>query len=583
VTTVALDAPAVSLHYGSTEYELVDRQFTISLDEGNSPFLVARAVITRPTTDLDYDLLDPTRRTSIKVDVNVGAETPLSVSLFVLERVYDPSDNTVSLTFVTGEYDLLTYSPSTIVNLITSQTSVRALCQTVVQRATGAAFAVSLVGGATDKTFRVFSQVENLALNPKLGVNATGWTAVGTTGGGTVARSTNTSAAYPFQTYARLELGAGVASSAGVAYTQAGSFSAGEQYTFMIYGNVTRANVMSARLIWSDSTGAEIGVRSYAASRSIAASSWQRFVINATAPANASNVSVTFYAGSAATAWAAGDVLYATAVTIFEGDGTDPTQAAGTYFPYFDGVSADTVDYHFGWSDVADASTSTRTPLVQRDPETLWWTPGVTAFDFLKPILDAVGLRLFYREDKTWCLADNGYKLPGQVAVQYGVNLYEGQEQVSLDGQDPDGFPMNADAVILRYAWSDPITGAQKTASDTATAGTYKRPYVVDSDQPYPGPGQARYLLARLQARKYALTTVARPDWSARPGMASFISLPRRPAQTGYVQSVEWDVAGARMTITAKGLVSAVDGSVGHAPSTQTIGAVPGTIAAYTN
>lgn len=585
MTTIALDAPVVEMTVGGVALTILDRQFSISLDEGNSPFLTARAVIARP---LDYVLnyLDPTQRTPVKITVTVGQTTPLSVSLYVFERDYDPSTNTVSLTLVTGEYDMQTYSPSTNVNLVTSQSSVRALCQTVVQRATGAAFSVNLVGGATDKTFRVFSLAENQALNPKLGVNATGWSQSGSTGGATTTRNTNTSAAYPFQSYARLAMASGAAASGGIRYSQQGSFTAGEQYTFMMYGQVakTGGNIMSARLIWLDSAGSEIGIRSYAASRATTSNWNQRFIVTATAPANAAAIAFDFYAGSGASAWAAGDVLYATAVMIIEGDGTDPTQAAGTYYTYFDGVTADTADYHYGWADVADASTSTRTPLVQRDPEALWWTPGVTAFDFLKPILDAVGLRLFYREDKTWCLADNGYKLPGQVAMQYGVNLYEGQEQVTLDGQDADGFPMNADAVMLRYSWTDPIFGTQKTAADTATTGSYKRPYVQDIDQPFPGPGQAAYLLARLQARKYSITTTARPDWTVRPGMAALVSLPRRPAQTGYVQSVDWDLASAQMTVTTKALVTAVSGSVGKAPATQTIGAVGAvTIGSYTN
>jgi hypothetical protein len=585
VTTTALLAPEVSLVLqGGTggSLRLVDEDFNLQLDEGAAPFFQAGATVQRPD-DATYALLDPTKRTPITVSVALAETVPLTGTMFVYERVLDPEANTVAIKLVSREYDLITYSPFNLVNQTMYQSSVRTLCQRVILAATGSTATVALVGGASDKTFRVFSAAENLALNPKLGVNATGWTTVGTTGGGTVARGTNTNAAYPFQTYARLELGTDAAVSAGIAYTQAASFTAGEQYTFMIYGNVTRSNVMSARLIWSDNTGAEIGVRSYAASRSIAASSWQRFVVNATAPANAANVSLTFYAGSGATAWSSGDILYATAVMIVEGDGTDPTQTPGTYFTYFDGVTADTIDYHYGWADVADASASTRTPLVQRDPETLWWTHGVSAYDFLKPILDAVGLRLFLREDGQWCLADNGYTVDGQVAVQFGVNLYDGQELLSIGQTDTDGFPMNADAVILNYAWTDPITGAQKTATDSAVSASYKRPYVADIDQPYPGPGQAKFLLARLQARKYSITATARPDWTARPGMSAFISLANRPAQTGYVQALEFDLSSGQMTVTSKGLITALDGSVGHAPIDQTIGAVSGTIAAYTN
>jgi hypothetical protein len=588
MTTTVLSAPVVSVtpvNGFGFPLDIVDNAFTLTLDEGNAPFLKAQVIVTRPD-DVTYALLEPMKREPLVVTVNVDGVDRISSTMYVYDRTLDPEYDRVALTLTTRENDLQTYSPFNVVNLVSFQSSVRNICQQVVRQATGIANAtVSLVGGAADASFRVFSEVENLALNPKLGVNGNYWNAVGSTGGGIVARNTNNNAAYPFQTYARLPLGSGAASSAGIAYSQAGSFTPGQQYTFTMYGQVSKTggNMMSARLVWMDSTGAEVGIRSYAATRATTSNWSQRFTINATAPANAAAIAVSFYAGTGATAWVAGDVLYATALMILEGDGTDPTQIPGTPMPYFDGVTADTADYHYGWADTADASTSKRTPLVQRPPENLLWSSGVSGYDFVKPILDAVGLRLFLRQDGVWCLADNGYTVPGQLAIQYGSNLYEGSELLSIGETDADGFPMNADAVILRYSWTDAITGAERSATDTATTASYKRPWVQDIDLPFPGPGQAKFLLQRLQARRYRIDASVRPDWTARPGMTALISLANRPAQTGYVQALEFDVARGVMDVTTKGLITAFTGSVGKAPITQTIGSVAGTIAAYTN
>jgi len=144
---------------------------------------------------------------------------------------------------------------------------------------------------------------------------------------------------------------------------------------------------------------------------------------------------------------------------------------------------------------------------------------------------------------------------------------------------------MNADAVLLTYVWTDSITGQDKKASDVAVStSNYKRPYAEEIERPFPGPGQAKYLLTRLQARKYALDVTARPDFSARPGMTALISLPGSAAQTGYVEALDFDLASAQMGVTTKGLVTAFNNSYGKAPADQTYADVASTVtyATYT-
>lgn len=166
--------------------------------------------------------------------------------------------------------------------------------------------------------------------------------------------------------------------------------------------------------------------------------------------------------------------------------------------------------------------------------------------------------------------------------MQSGVNLYEGVENISLGDTDSDGFPMNADAVVLNYEWDDPVFGRQ-TAQDKSSASGYSRPYVTTINKPYPGPGQANYLLTRLQARKATVAVSGRLDFTARPGMVGLISLPNRPAYTGYVSRVDFDLKSNTMRVTTKGLINVLPGSIGATPIGKTIGQMTGTIAQWPN
>lgn len=593
MTTTVLTPPVVTLTpQGGSGFplDIVDNTFNFQLDEGQSPYVQAGAVVLRPDDDT-YAALEPTKRTPIIVTVQVGATIPLTSTMFVFERQLDPEADTVALKFVSRENDLQTYSPYTTQNWIQYQSSVANICKYVIQQATGTTVTPVFVGGATDKTFYTYSEAKNLFPNPD-SASLGGFTAYSSAGGATTAVTVATVSA---GTGAQAPYGQGIRTTAkatltymDVRYPQNAATpvqaSAGQQYSAAVSARASSGLTNGTLYIqFADSAGTLLQTYSKAYTNLTANYSTSvRMNVTGVAPAGTATIGIVLRATGSITS---GAVLDGAQWMVSEGNGQDPNAVPGNLLPYFSGATSDTADYHFSWDGDANVSQSSRTPLVERPPDTLLWTSGVSAYDFLKPILDAVGLRVFLREDGVWCLADNGYSVPGQLAIQYGSNLYEGSELLSLGETDVDGFPMNADAVILKYSWTDAITGVEKTASDVATTSSYKRPYVQEIDAPYPGPGQARYLLTRLQARKYRVEATTRPDWTARPGMTAFVSLANRPAQTGYVQALEFDLASARMSVTTKGLITALSGSYGKAPLTQTYASVASSVtyANYTN
>ncbi len=195
------------------------------------------------------------------------------------------------------------------------------------------------------------TNVPNLATNPRLTVDATGWTANGNAGTSPTFGRLTSGAAYPFATYARLVMGASADGLAGIAYTQDATFTPGATYTFALYGQAakTGGQYMQTRLIWYNSSGTEIGSRSYSTSRLTTTTGGfvERFVVSAAAPSGATRFQYTLLGGDGKFAWATGDAIYATALTVTQ------SAAAPTYV---DGDKPSTVNDRFEWVGTANAS-----------------------------------------------------------------------------------------------------------------------------------------------------------------------------------------------------------------------------------
>lgn len=174
------------------------------------------------------------------------------------------------------------------------------------------------------------------------------------------------------------------------------------------------------------------------------------------------------------------------------------------------------------------------------------WEPGVTAWDYLRPMVDKVGLRL-------WCdEARNLYLAPPIDGTAGGLSLSDAKVTRATDTLDRDGDWF--DAVVIRYRWTD-VLGATQVAYDTASVDGYSKVRRLEVDRPFPGHGAAAALLARTRGRGRVFDLEAVSDYGATPGQALTATLPGTPIQTGLVSSVTWRLPGDRMQITTRDLI----------------------------
>jgi hypothetical protein len=248
------------------------------------------------------------------------------------------------------------------------------------------------------------------------------------------------------------------------------------------------------------------------------------------------------------TAWASGNTIDATGLTVTEG--TDEVE-------FFDGAWSDP-HYTYAWTGTANASSSTRTRKDSRDPDALKQAPGTTDWDFLDSLVRTAGLRLYCDELRRWYLVDRAsYTVPGSVRISEGVNATDGDDTVSLQGTTPDGAPAWYTGLVVVYRWTD-SAGVQQTAYDAA--GTAQKVYRIELNRPYPGPGLAASRLAQATGRGRVQNLTALSDLTTTPGMSLVSTLPATPIQTGTVSAVTWYWAaeGDRhdlMDVRSRGLV----------------------------
>lgn len=176
------------------------------------------------------------------------------------------------------------------------------------------------------------------------------------------------------------------------------------------------------------------------------------------------------------------------------------------------------------------------------------WQPGVTAWDYLDAMLEAVDRRLWCDEAGLWRLTTRQPTRPGSVRLAPGQGLTRLVDELTLD---PATF---FDAVLVKYQWVDAFDLTQ-TVYDYAGPQPARAVLTVDRATPYPGPGAAAGILHRAagRGRRFALDAVADP--TVRPGMPVMLTPLAGDTQTGFVQAVTLTHPDAVMQVTTRGLV----------------------------
>jgi hypothetical protein len=174
------------------------------------------------------------------------------------------------------------------------------------------------------------------------------------------------------------------------------------------------------------------------------------------------------------------------------------------------------------------------------------WAPGVSLWDYLYPLVNSAGLRLWCDDSRRWHLTLPKEGTSGSLSLSSDQNVTQASQELSRDDRW-------ADAIVVEYRWTD-VDGLSYTAYDTAFVPGYSRVRTYTYDLPYPGPGAAAALLTRENSRGRVMDLSAVSDYGAAPGQTLTADVVGSPAQTGIVSSVSWSLPTDEMTVHSREL-----------------------------
>jgi hypothetical protein len=234
--------------------------------------------------------------------------------------------------------------------------------------------------------------------------------------------------------------------------------------------------------------------------------------------------------------------------------------------PYFDGTMTSDNDYTRKWEGLQDKSKSIRTLRTPRGEDLLDWTPGMDLWEFLSPIVQATGFRLWCDESRVWRLAKE-WTIQERISISPETGVKRALDTIDRNG---DWY----DSVVIKYAdGMVDVAGAPGTMT-----------LVLDyTDRPYAGPFGASYVLQRALGKGRTLAIDTLSDYITTPGMGVSVTVPETPIQTGIVSSVTWSFPEDTMSIGSRGLTDTPANAWAIAPPTRRWIDATGTWATYTN
>jgi hypothetical protein len=522
---------------------------SITLDESWAPY--GQGQIEIPMDAPDAVPIDPREGDRCQVVATVDGEwaggvwTPgesRTFDLGIRSRVFDYGTRVCTLQLATDEALLQDYSVlAADDNPWGLQGSLRAVVNYVLGLVDGAALAAD---PATDANVTAYWQLTNMVPNPSV-ANSLG--TFYTTGPGTSAVDYSTAVGGRFGTSAVRWTASGGAPS----FLSARSYTAraGVTYTASAYVRLaTTSRQFRVRFNYRDSENELI---SFSTGPSVFATTtdWStRISHTAEAPAGTARIGLLIEAVGGPVA---GQLFYGDGFMFYEGS---------RVVEYFDGTTTP-AGYTTSWADATQASQSTRYPIRELDPGLLTWPAGTTAWDFLQPLLTAAALRLFCDEARVWRLVPAEYDVPDS------VTLTGDSVTLASDAITRGDVSLWCEGVVARYTWTDPSSIPRQRID---AAGVPGRVLVVDYARPYPGPGAAAAILARMTARGREQVVTALTVPSVAPGMETRATLPSQGLITGRLRSVQFDLAIGLMALTARQQTQMAPGAWGAAnPATR--------------
>jgi hypothetical protein len=527
------------------DYILDVKSGTLALDDGWAPYVQGSLVCFAPE-QASIELMNPLATGGVRVSVtttqNFGTGTEWNpVARTAVTRTFNLALRSVEVDHNSGELTMSLESDEALLRDYAKMTSTSERTYGLSVK-TAVTYALAKIGavleaGAADATLttKTLDPVyTNLALNPRVGTNTTGWLLAAGGGGGATAtrettggpsfaptfhRATITLAApLPFYNYQHLNI----------------NISASTQYNASLW--VRSSSAVPVRIYSQPYNSGGTGLTQFFGDTvTLVPNVWTRLdqTFNSDATANR----VTVHAQTQGTL-PVGSTFDVTAMMVVTG--TSPVD-------YFDGSTVtDAGLFTFAWTGTAHASSSTRTMLPQSD--TTIWLPGVSGWDYVSPLVSAGNLRLFCDEARKWYLVSS-VVLDGLITLSPATGIERATDTRSLE----DASDFYTGVVITYQAPSDPLTGLTPPPSYDI-AGSQGSVLAIDRDIANPGPGAAAAILNRAVGKGRVLSVTNESNYDTTPGKALSITLPDTPVQTGSVSSVSWAFPEGRMTVGSKGL-----------------------------
>ncbi len=208
------------------------------------------------------------------------------------------------------------------------------------------------------------------------------------------------------------------------------------------------------------------------------------------------------------------------------------------------------------------------------------WQPGQSGWEFVTPIVQRAGLRLYCDEKRVWRLVPHDREPARAHQLRRGQHVIGSTDTLTREGSDELGW---YDSVVIRYEWRTE-DGTTKQAVDWAGVGSWSRTLQLRYEAVYPGPGAAAHVLARALTRGRALDVEAITDYAIRPGDAALVALGAREL-AGTIGKVAFEWPGARMSVSLRDARGSTPESYVYAPTGLTYEGVPAgvTYQTYTN
>jgi hypothetical protein len=527
----------------------------LRVDEGASPYTTAGVTLAIPPADM-YAALDPQiyPRVILRADRREAAFSPyngllksqFSQTLRVVARSIDAGSATMTLNLANDE-SFLDFAPAQDIDLQSFHTSIRRVIAETLRTALGLASNPTVA--MTDSIYRQARTLRNLIPESSFEFPITQWKGVNATlsRSGSYAKEGGNSLRIAPSTAQRVD-----------SYAETDvSLTPGKTYRLSAWGStdyVTGQLVdpiyWRRAAIFTTINGTAIPIAVSPNSQIFTSTRPSLVTFEFTVPEGTRGTTIRLYNGTDTQTTGA---VYWDAVQLVEApfvDGATPVN-------YFDGNTPDDDLYVYVWDGDRAQSTSTRRARVERPSDTLVWRRGQTARDFLTPILQSAGVRLYQDTSGTWRAVDNAWLTPGRARIDLLDNLFQVTDQTSIDATHPDGSPLWADAVAITYNWLDG-NGDRVEATDVSAPAGYRKLWsLVLDDTFYPGPGQAEYIRSRLAMRGRQMTAVARIDYNVQPSQELTLITEQAGRMTGVVDSVSFDLATDEMTVVGKRMVAA--------------------------